>query len=562
MSAVNVYLGGDCFRRFREEDRLYVDKTPLIEELLTPDRPLVSVITRPRRFGKTLAMSMLEEFFSRQKQSASYFEGLAVAKNSELCSAWMNKYPVLSLSLKEIKDLDFARALANFSHSLSELCYANAFLLQSDSLDHDLQAKISLLKSGSAEKHDLIYSLRLLSQALHSYYGLPTIILIDAYDVPLHYAKVNGYYPEMVDFLGNMFSAAFKTNDSLEFAVLTGCLRIAKESIFTGLNNFVCYGLDDKKFSDAFGFTDEEVEEILKKANLLEKKKIIKEWYDGYIFGRDKDIYCPWDINYYVYEALQEAKAEPKLYWINTSSNSIVTHFLEKSDVDLREKFEKLLNGGSVETRLVETTHYDLSKSSEEEIFSLLYATGYLTRARHEQKAGKSADQAELVLPNKEIREVFLKEVKDWLLASLQNMDRTALFAAFWRGDALAWSRLVSSLLLKSISYYGYHEDYYHAFLAGLFAGTGVRVRKNIESGEGRADILLRDPEHGRAACLEVKLAESSERLHGRAEEALAQIAAKRYAAELREEYPTILSWGVSFWKKSCFACVRSINEA
>ncbi|MCR5815078.1 MAG: AAA family ATPase [Desulfovibrio sp.] len=345
MSMVNVYVGGDTFRLFREEHRLYVDKTHLIEELLTPDRPLVSLITRPRRFGKTLAMSMLEEFFSRQKESASYFQGLAIAKNTALCKEWMNKYPVLSLSLKEVKDLDFSRALANFSNTLSELCYTNAFLLQSTTLDQDLKAKIALLKSGKAQKNDLIYSLRMLSSALKSYYGFPVIILIDEYDVPLQYAKANGYYHEMVDFLENMFSAAFQRNDALKFAVLTGCLRMAKETIFTGLNNFVCYGIDDKKYSDAFGFTDKEVDEIIEKANFSEKKQVIKDWYDGYLFGKDKDIYCPWDINYYVYDLLQDANAEPKPYWINTSSKSIVADFLGKSALDFRETFESLLNG-------------------------------------------------------------------------------------------------------------------------------------------------------------------------------------------------------------------------
>ena len=558
MSALNILIGGESFREIRERDCFYVDKTDLLEELLASVPPKVSLITRPRRFGKTLTMSMLREFFDIQKDSRGIFEGLKVARNKELCDEWMNKHPVLFLSLKYVEGQNFEHALAQMQELICRICADYSYLQQSKNLDDNEREKFSVLKSGKVSISQLENSLLTLCRALQNHWRKPVILLIDEYDVPLACAQQNGYYHEMVSFIRNMLGAALKTNEALQFAILTGCLRIAKESIFTGLNNFKCYGISEVKFADKFGFTSSEVDDILARASFSPKKKEMKEWYDGYRFGNDQEIYCPWDILQYVNDLCDNPKAQPQAYWNNTSGNAIVRSFIGRTDLNIGEKFETLINGGCVETKIVESLTYDSLHSSEENLWSLLYLTGYLTKASEEQieDCGRLADEDKtfLVIPNKEVRKIFTESIASWFTDSMLEMDRRPLFDAFWNGDADKLSRLVSRILLNTISYHDYKEDFYHAVLTGIFVGSGYAVTSNRESGRGRADIIVKDQRNSRSAVIEVKHASASAELAPLAEVALQQIDEKEYDAPLRDNYETVIHWGMAFFEKRCIA--------
>lgn len=556
MSASNILIGGESFRRIREDNCYYIDKTMFLEELLSQTPPMVSLITRPRRFGKTLNMTMLQEFFDIRQDSRKLFEGLAISKNKALCEAWMNKYPSAFLSLKLIEGQNFDHALEQAAAIISRLCIEHDYLTASSKVsDADKQELSSLIfKQGTPAT--LENSLITLSRALHAHWGEPAILLIDEYDVPLARAEQNGYYKEMVGFIRNMLGAALKTNPSLQFGILTGCLRIAKESIFTGLNNFKTYGISDPKFSDKFGFTSQEVDALLADAHFSDKKDVMREWYDGYRFGRDQEIYCPWDILQYVDDLQTDSTALPKTYWSNTSSNSIIRTFIGRTDLNIGEKFETLINGGCVEAKIAENLTYDSLHSSEDNLWSILYLTGYLTKASDAQVAacGIRAMQCKtcLVIPNREVREIFIESISAWFTDSMLEMDRKPLFDAFWRGDAEDFMRKLSRILLTSISYHDYHEDFYHAVLAGIFVGSGYAVASNIESGRGRPDIIIKDQRNSRAAIIEVKHAKSVSELPSLTEEAIAQIKDREYDASLRGLYEEITLWGMAFFEKRC----------
>ncbi len=556
MSASNILIGGESFREIRESNCYYIDKTDFLVELLSNVPAKVSLVTRPRRFGKTLTMTMLQEFFDIRQDSRKLFEGLAISKNKALCEAWMNKYPSAFLSLKLIEGQNFDHALEQAAAIISRLCIEHDYLTASSKVsDADKQELSSLIfKQGSPTT--LENSLITLSRALHAHWGKPAILLIDEYDVPLARAEQNGYYKEMVGFIRNMLGAALKTNSSLQFGILTGCLRIAKESIFTGLNNFKTYGISDPKFSDKFGFTSQEVDALLADAHFSDKKDVMREWYDGYRFGRDQEIYCPWDILQYVDDLQTDSLALPKTYWSNTSSNSIIRTFIGRTDLNIGEKFETLINGGCVDAKVAENLTYDSLHSSEDNLWSILYLTGYLTKASDAQVAacGIRAMQGKtcLVIPNREVREIFIESISAWFTDSMLEMDRKPLFDAFWRGDAEDFMRKLSRILLTSISYHDYHEDFYHAVLAGIFVGSGYAVSSNIESGRGRPDIIIKDQRNSRAAIIEVKHAKSASELPSLTEEAIAQIKDREYDASLRGLYEEITLWGMAFFEKRC----------
>jgi len=558
MPALNILIGGESFREIRERNCFYVDKTELLEELLASVPPKVSLFTRPRRFGKTLTMSMLREFFDIQKDSRGIFEGLKIARNKALCDEWMNKYPVFCISLKRVEGLSFDEALAGFRELISLQSSEYSYLLQSAELSESEKSALHSLFSGTHDKTLLESSLQRISVALYSHWKKPPILLIDEYDVPLACAQQNGYYHEMVSFIRNMLGAALKTNEALQFAILTGCLRIAKESIFTGLNNFKCYGISEVKFADKFGFTSSEVDDILAKASFSFKKEEMKEWYDGYRFGNDREMYCPWDILQYVNDLCDDPKAKPQAYWNNTSGNTIVRSFIGRTDLNIGEKFETLINGGCVATKIVESLTYDSLHSSEENLWSLLYLTGYLTKATEEQLAAcgrvEDGEKTFLVIPNKEVRKIFTESIASWFTDTMLEMDRRPLFDAFWNGDADKLSRLVSRILLNTISYHDYKEDFYHAVLTGIFVGSGYAVTSNRESGRGRADIIVKDQRNSRSAVIEVKHASASAELSPLAEVALQQIDEKEYDAPLRDNYETVIHWGMAFFEKRCIA--------
>jgi hypothetical protein len=556
-NALRILIGGEFFRRLREEECFYADKTALIEELVGESTSaMVSLLTRPRRFGKTLTMTMLREFFDIQKDSKDIFAGLNITKNAALCDAWMNKYPVVFISLKQVEGLNFAHALGQVRELLSRTCIDATYLLQSSLVDTGTKNKLALLKASQADTSLLENSLLTLSRALRDHWGKPVILLIDEYDVPLARAEENGYYTEMVSFLRNMLGAALKTNDTLQLAVLTGCLRISKESIFTGLNNFKCFGISDMQFADKLGFTSAEVDALLAAAGFSDKKAVMTEWYDGYRFGKNTEIYCPWDILQYVSDLQVDFEAKPKAYWNNSSGNRIVRSFVGRTDLHVGNKFEKLLAGGCVEATIVENLTYDALHASEDNLWTLLYLTGYLTKASPEQMAACGVvpddETTPLVIPNKEVHKIFTSSIAAWFVDTVKAADRSTLFSTFWAGNAQALSALLTEQLYATISYYDAHEDYYHAFLAGMLAFSAYEVRSNRESGNGRPDILVLDLPGKRAAIIEIKIAKDRASMKEAAQSALAQIEAQDYALGLPSILTKVYKYGVAFWKKEC----------
>ena len=550
MPAAKILIGGESFRRIREESCYYIDKTFLLEELLAEAPAMVSLFTRPRRFGKTLNMTMLQDFFDIRQDSKKIFEGLAVSSNLPLCERWMNKYPTVFLSLKYVEGTAFKDAYACFAQLASRLCSDHAYLLDSQRVQNLEKRLLDSIVEGRADLSTVTSSLLTLCRALHAHWGKPAILLIDEYDVPLARAEEVGYYAEMVSFMRNMLGTALKSNMSLQFAVLTGCLRIARESIFTGLNNFKCYGIADTQFATCFGFTSQEVDSLLVHTGLSDKKALMKEWYDGYRFGHAQEIYCPWDILLYVDDLQSNASARPKAYWSNTSSNSIIRKFIGRTDLNTRSKFETLLAGGSIDVETSETLTYDSVHSSEENLWSILYLTGYLTRAQGEEDAD---DITRLVIPNKEIRKIFVKSIRTWFNDSMKQMPRETLLHAFWSGDSDTFTRQLSRILLNSISFYDdHHESFYHAVLAGIFIGCGYDVRSNHEAGYGRPDMVIMDHRNARAAVIEVKHSSVLKALDGDASAALHQITEKEYDAAVKEELDDVLHWGMAFFKKRC----------
>ncbi|MBQ8664983.1 MAG: AAA family ATPase [Mailhella sp.] len=556
MPALRLFIGGEFFRDIRERDCYYVDKTGLLEELLLQSPPQVSLFTRPRRFGKTLMMTMMRDFFDIQQDSRSIFEGLAVSRNAALCDAWMNQYPVVFISMKRVEGLSFKDALDGFRELITLQGVELAYLLQSPKISSGEKEMLQAIWSRTDDKSLLESSIQRISKALHAHWGKPAILLIDEYDVPLARAEQNGYYDEMVSFLRNMLGAALKTNPSLKLAVLTGCLRIAKESIFTGLNNFKNYGISDPKFADKFGFTVQEVDALLAEAQLSHKKDVMREWFDGYRFGRDQEIYCPWDILQYVDDLQTDPDARPQAYWSNTSGNSIVRRFVDRGDLHVGHKFETLLSGGCIEADISETLTYDAVHASEDNLWTVLYLSGYLTRASRQQQeqCGFSPDSelTPLVIPNKEIRKIFTSSIAAWFKDSVRKADRTELFHKIWEGDAAALSDLLTEQLYATISYYDAHEDYYHAFVAGMFSFSRYDVRSNDESGNGRPDILIFDMPNRRAVIMELKVAAEYADMQEAAEAALRQIEEKKYASGLPPRVTQVLKYGVAFCKKEC----------
>ena len=556
MSALPIQIGGEFFREIRENRYCYVDKTAFIEELFSPVPPKVSLITRPRRFGKTLTMTMLRDFFDIQQDSKAIFAGLEVAKNQALCTAWMNQYPTVLISLKQMEGMNFEECLSLFRETAVTQCNAHSYLLESNLVDPSDKEVLKAIIERRADKSLLATILLTLCRALRAHWGKPVILLIDEYDVPLARAESNGYYLEMVGFLRNMLGAALKTNDALQLAVLTGCLRISKESIFTGLNNFKCFGIADVRFADKFGFISQEVDTLLNAAGLSEKKAVMKEWYDGYRFGEDTEIYCPWDILQYVSDLQSSASAKPQAYWNNTSGNALVRSFVGRTEFHIGHKFENLLAGGCVEVDIVESLTYDSLHSSEDNLWSLLYLTGYLTKASQQQREqcglAPDSNMTALVIPNKEVRTIFTSSVASWFSDTVRKLDKSDLFRYLWAGNAAELSRLLTKQLYSTISYYDAHEDYYHAFLAGILSFAGYDVRSNRESGNGRPDILVLDIEGERAVIIEIKTVKQRADMEKAARAALAQIETQHYALGLPSIITQVQQYGIAFSKKEC----------
>ena len=551
MRTLNIPVGVSNFEEIRKNGYYYIDKSGLIGELLSRTGTKVTLITRPRRFGKTLGMSMLENFFDIRKDSRALFEGLEIARDQALCDAWMNQYPTIFVSFRQVDGLDFTGAYDMLTWVISELYKKHRYLLDSDRIGTSDKEIAKQLEWGQASLKDTKGSLLLLTRMMQQHYGKPVILLIDEYDVPVAKANSNGYYAEMLDVMKGLLQA-LKDNQALQFAVVTGCLKIAKESIFTGTNNFVSDTITNSRLNEYFGFVQSEVDQLLKDAGVTEQADSIRRWYDGYHFG-DFDVYCPWDVMNYMLELQRDPKAKPISYWKNTSDNAIIRSFIDYAGSTITNKLEILMAGGCIVQRGDENLTYDYLHASEDNLWSTLYLTGYLTRAREADYKGEVPDgMVALMIPNAEIREIFETTVIRWFDDSTKKWNRSALFDAVWRGDSEGITKEMNALLRRTISYHDYREDFYHAFLAGIFTGAGYMVDSNKEHGEGRSDVVVYDPVNARVAIFEAKYTKTLENMERECDMALQQIDDRMYAAEYEDDYDQILCYGISFFRKRC----------
>lgn len=552
MKKLNIPVGISDFREIRENGYYYIDKTFLIYELLKTPATKVTLITRPRRFGKTLGMSMLADFFDIRKESSSLFEGLDISEKASICNEWMNQYPVIFLSLKDIDGLTFEDAYGQLVAQIADLYKEYTYLLECAEIDEDDKKIFLDLKAGKADKVQITRSLGTLMKMLQIYYHKPVILLLDEYDVPVAKASNHGYYNEMLDIMKGIMSTALKDNQALRFAVITGCLKIAKESIFTGTNNFVSDTIRDSIYNEYFGFTQTEVDKILNDSGCIEHAENVREWYDGYHFG-EVDVYCPWDVMNYLRDLQHDIMAKPESYWKNTSDNAIIRSFIEYAGTNITKKMETLLAGNYIIQNIDENLTYDYLHSSEENLWSILYLTGYLTRVREsELQAQIPEGTVALQIPNAEIKQIFETTVIKWFSDTAKNWNRNALFQAVWNSDVESLTVEMNILLRKTISYHDYKEDFYHAFLAGIFTGAGYAVESNKEHGEGRSDIVVYDSVNGQVAVFEAKTSKTMDVMSRDCEDAIRQIDDRMYAKEYEDEYDHILCYGISFFKKRC----------
>lgn len=544
-----VGVGKSDFEALRKSNNYYVDKTDIMYELVEETDNQVTLFTRPRRFGKTLMMSMLSNFFSITKESKSIFEGLKITEHKEFCEKWMNQYPVLFISFKDVEADEFGVAYDKLKNSVADVCKSILDFVEKSTVNRaDLQI-FERLMFNTASDAEVQGSLNTIMRIMHTIYGKKVILLIDEYDVPLAMAserdtKTNKYYSSMLDVIKGIMSIALKDNEYLEFAVITGCLRIAKESIFTGTNNFASYSVLDEDFSEYFGFLEEEVEEILTAADREDKADVIKEWYDGYVFGKSC-VYCPWDVMNYMSALKKRKDASPKNYWKFTSHNGILLNFVERTDFDVTEKFEILLNGGTVIQSIADELTYDTLHTSEDNLWSVLLMTGYITKASPDEEGAA----ASLKIPNREIASIFEDTVAVYFKDTADTLVLGNLINALWESDEAEATRLISDLLWNTISYNDYHEDYYHAFLAGIFVGRGYHVESNKEKGLGRPDLLLKDKRNRRAIIIEAKKSKKESDMAQDCDQAIDQIMKEKYAEGLYG-YTQILCYGISFFQK------------
>ncbi|RGK42505.1 hypothetical protein DXD13_08900 [Agathobacter rectalis] len=564
-STMKLPVGIDDFRKLRESHFYYVDKTRLIEQLLL-NWSEVTLFTRPRRFGKTLNMSMLKSFFDIGTDKA-LFDGLYISGNKELCDEYMGKYPVIFLSLKGVEGLTYEEAFEAFVRIMGKEVNRVSFLADSDKLtqiEREQYKGLTIIKNGrlAFDKEKLISSLQLLSQLLYKHYGKKTVILIDEYDVPLDKAFQNGYYNEMVSLIRGLFGQALKTNEFLQFAVLTGCLRISKESIFTGLNNFKVMSITDSRFDEQFGFTDEEVKKLLSDYDMDSHFDEVKEWYDGYHFGRAY-VYCPWDVINHVDHLRDDSDAKPQTYWINSSGNSLVRRLINRADSSTKDEIERLIAGEAIEKVIRLDLTYDEIENSIDNIWSVLFTTGYLTKIGEVKLPDSESYAYMLVIPNKEVREVFVLQIQEWFKAVVAN-DNDAmnlLSKAILDKDEEILARQLNIVMGRMISILDtkapddMKENFYHGLLLGLLRGSNPDwlIKSNRESGDGFSDILIKPENPDLGIVIEVKYAKEFKGLDAACDAAMAQIKQKRYDETLRDEGRCdILAYGIAFCRKRC----------
>lgn len=534
--------GIENFKMMIDKSAYYVDKTNFIEDVLNEQ---VVLYTRPRRFGKTLNMSMLYYFFSiKEKENSYLFDGLNISKNKNALKV-QNKYPTIFISLKEMKSLTFDAQISSFSNVIYELLDKNLEILSSDQLSDTTKDILNKLHNRSSSVEDLKISLRVITNALYTYYQQKVIVLIDEYDVPLQAAYQNNYYEEMVEFLRSVFSSALKTNDALEKGVMTGCLRISKESIFTGLNNFTAYSVLNNISSESFGFTESEVKQLLKDYNLSEKMDEVKEWYDGYQFGNN-EIYNPWSTLMYVKNITQDVSFKPISFWANTSGNDLVVKYIQNGDKKLRKEFDVLMNGQSLIKYIKpELTYREMDNINN--IYSFLLLTGYLKVIKD-----RGENQYELIIPNKEVYEIYKQSFMSYF-EDYTTSKKNELYQELVEGDAKKVNLLLNDILLRSISYFDNQESFYHGFLVGLL--NDYEVVSNKESGNGRFDVCVL-PENilGTIVLIECKHSISEDNLIDDAKEGARQIVEQKYLEEHKfKKYENVIGYGISFYKKQCY---------
>ena len=556
MINLNIPVGISDFAQIRQNEYYYVDKSGLVSEILKTPATEVTLITRPRRFGKTLGMSMLYNFFDIKKDSRKLFEGLEISKKDNVCKEWMNQYPVIFLTFKNIDGLNFQGAYDQLVYEIGSLFEEHSYLTDCEQLSENERQMFRRLQNQQASTVEISRSLQLLLQIMNKYYGKQVILLLDEYDVPLAKASTNNYYDQMLEIIKTMMSTALKDNSNLKFAIITGCLKISKESIFTGTNNFVSDTISSTRLNEYFGFTQKDVETILEDANITDQAQNIKKWYDGYQFG-DFDVYCPWDVMNYVRDLLKNPQARPESYWKNTSDNAIIRSFIDYAGSNITKKLETLLSGGYIMQRVEEDLTYDYLHSSEDNLWSVLYLTGYLTKVRKEELSKAASDHisnelSALKIPNEEIREIFETTIKKWFEDNSKIWNRQPLFDAVWRKDTETATKEMNKLLRKTISYHDYKEDFYHAFLAGIFAGAGYMVESNKEHGEGRSDVVVYDSIDGRVVIFEAKYSKTIDAMDQDCQAAIKQIDQRMYAKEYEDSCDEVICYGISFYKKRC----------
>lgn len=560
-------IGVDDFEEIITKEYYYVDKTLLIKELLDK-KGKVNLFTRPRRFGKTLNLSMLRYYFEdtgseeENRRHAELFEGLAITDEGEAYTREMGQYPVIMLTLKSAKQSNYEYALACLKEAIAEeYSRHEAVVKENLSSQEDLE-KFMAIRGRRGDMSDYLTSLAFLSKCLYQAYGKKCVILIDEYDVPLENAYFTGFYEEMVGFIRSLFESALKTNPYLEFAVITGCLRISRESIFTGLNNLRIYSIVNENYDEYFGFTEHEVYSMLKAYDREANMDTVKKWYDGYCFG-EVEVYNPWSVINHMQDIITNPKSFPVPYWANTSSNSIVRDLVENAGEEVREELEGLINGGTIEKPIHEEITYDSIHDTEDNLWNFLFFTGYLKKISSRME--EENQYVTMAIPNAEVHYIYKNTIQAWFDRKKKGFDLSPLYQAIEEGDTDRMEEEITDCLAETISFFDYGESYYHGFLAGLLRQNGkYRIRSNRESGLGRADLILRTPRirRGRAVILELKVVKSYGDLERGCEAALLQIEEQRYREELKQEgYEDILAYGICFYKKECLVRQQSPVE-
>ena len=519
----------------------------------------VTLFTRPRRFGKTLNMSILRYFFEKgEKDNSSLFQGLKIMDAGDKYLSYMGKYPVISISLKSMKQYSYDLAYDMLTKAI-ETEYSRHWkqIVASGVLTDAKLERYLRIRDLKGTESDYADSLKFLSECLYTCTGQRSVILIDEYDVPLENAYFSGFYDRMVALIRSLFESALKTNDNLEFAVVTGCLRISKESIFTGLNNLNVVSITNNSFAEHFGFTPEEVEKMLQDYVLEDNLETVRKWYDGYLFG-ESEVYNPWSVINYVNSCYGDKKVFAKPYWSNTSSNSIVKNLIEHADLSVRQEIEGLIEGGTITKPIHEDITYDDMNSTQDNLWNFLFFTGYLKKIREEQE--DETVRMEMAIPNSEVRYVYKNAVLQWFEKKTEKKELTPLYESLLNGDCDKMAEILSENLMETISFYDYQESYYHGFLVGMLKNIGnYIVQSNRESGNGRPDILVRYPSvRGKAVIIEIKVSKTWQGLEEKCDEALRQIEEQDYEASLRQEgYKDIMKCGVAFYRKECMVKMR-----